>query len=94
MVHIQVTGIHLIGGNGHEHISELRWEIPGVPNSGGVFTRQEMVDWLNANPWNTAFVQVGNYTVDVYVVKATPPYVKTFRDSTPTDNLLHLPQDW
>lgn len=94
---IEIIGIHLVGGKEHEHISELKWIIPGIPNSVGVNSREKMVEWLRDKSWITpprAFVTDGIHTVDVHVVNASPPYVQTYRDGIPTDNLLKLPQNW
>jgi hypothetical protein len=49
-----------------------------------------MVTWIRRG--GVAFVNTGPYTVLVHVVNATPPYVQTYRDGIPSDNLLALPR--
>jgi hypothetical protein len=72
--------------NDHEHISDLRWWQPG---DTGECTRAAMVDFINKG--NAVFVQ-GLPDAQVGVVKATPPYVRTYADGTWTNNLLSLPR--
>lgn len=86
---IYVTHIRLSGGSRHEHISEVKWINPST-NNIGISTREGMVTWLR-QPGTVAKVQGGGRTVDVRVVEATPPYIRTYADGTPTDNLLALP---
>jgi hypothetical protein len=86
----QITAVHMVGGVRHEHIAELQW----VSTEGaGTFrtSRADMVVWLR-QPGNQAFVQAGGTRVGVRVVNANPPYVQTYADGTPTDNLLRLPR--
>jgi hypothetical protein len=75
-------------GNQHEHITDVKWRNPS--GNTGQNTRQEMVDWINQG--NTARVKdsYGN-DIDVMVVNANPPYIRTYADGVPTDNLLALP---
>ena len=87
---VQITQIHLVGGYRHEHIASVRWINP-QDNNTGENTRSEMVSWLN-KPGARAVVSTGSRTVDVGVVDANPPYIRTHADGVWTDNLLALPQ--
>ena len=87
---VQITAIHLVNGRKHEHIAEVAWTNPNT-NESGKSTRTTMVDWLT-KPSNQAYVTDGISTVDVGVVKATPPYLRTHADGKWTDNLLALPE--
>lgn len=86
---IRCTNIRLAGGIRHEHIVRIRWVNPET-QATGESTRAEMVDWINGG--GVAFVTDGVNTVRVHVVNAHPPYVQTYRDGIPTNNLLALPR--
>ncbi|MEO7715500.1 MAG: DUF3892 domain-containing protein [Capsulimonas sp.] len=96
MVKIQIVAVELTGGEWHEHISRLWWAVDGrsdIPAMCGVFTREQMVAWLNESEFNKAYVTDGVNTVSVLVVEGhDPPYVRTKRDDVWTDNLLSLPR--
>ena len=87
---VQITQIHLVGGNRHEHIASVMWRNP-QDNGTGENTRSEMVAWLNT-PGAQAVVITATRTVEVGVVDANPPYIRTHADGVWTDNLLALPQ--
>ena len=89
---IQITNIRLVGGNQHEHISDLKWQNTTTA-SQGQSTRQQMVDWLSVQG-NEAIVRTTTRTVFVGVVRPAqgPPYVRTHADGVWTDNLLALPR--
>lgn len=86
---IYITGIHLEGGARHDHIAEVKWQDQS-DQSTGKSTRATMVDWI-ANKGGVAKVTDGRNTVQVGVVKETPPYLRTYADGKWTDNLLALP---
>ena len=75
---VQITAVHLVNGRKHEHIAEVKWTNPNT-NASGKSTRSTMVDWLS-KAGNCAYVTDGKNTVDVGVVKATPPYIRTHAD--------------
>ena len=85
-----ITHIRMAGGEGHEHIAEVRW---WNPNTGamGTSTRAVMVDWI-LNKSGVTRVTDGVSIVDVRVVQGDPPYIRTWRDGAWTDNLLALPR--
>ena len=86
---IYITAIHLVGGEGHEHIASVRWQTPANDKSGEN-TRAEMVVWINEG--GQAYVSQGGNTAQVGVVNANPPYIRTYADGKWNDNLLALPQ--
>lgn len=83
-----ITAVHLVAGSGHEHIDSLRWLDSGTEKSK-VFTRAACVDWLTKG--NKAYVATEDAKVEVRVVDAHPPYVRTVANNRYTDNLLSLP---
>lgn len=87
---IYITAIHLVGGSGHEHISDVQWRNPG-DDTTGQSSKATMVDWIK-NKSGDARVTDGTNEARVGVVEGTPPYIRTYADRTWTDNLLALPQ--
>jgi hypothetical protein len=87
---VYVEQVHMAGGTGHEHIAEVRWRDP-ADNQTGRSSRADMVTYINNG--NVAKVKdsSGN-EIRVGVVNANPPYIRTYADGTPTDNLLYLPR--
>lgn len=86
---IQITARRMVGGTRHEHIAAVRWTnlADGKPGEG---SRQAVVAWL-LQPDTRAIVVAGTTSVDVGVVEATPPYLRTHADGKWSDNLLALP---
>lgn len=76
---IDITAVHLVDGIQHQHIAELQWLNPTSGDTGRS-PRSAMVDWLS-QAGNRAVVRRGGQTVEVGVVKAQPPYVRTYADS-------------
>jgi hypothetical protein len=91
MVRVQITAIHMVGGVRHEHIADVRWTNIDTKETGQA-TRQQMVDWLRQSSSNHAWVYGGGRWIEVRVVNANPPYIQTYADDVPTDNLLALPR--
>jgi hypothetical protein len=89
---IYITGIRmsLPSSGSHQHITEVRWQNPQSAEAGAS-TVPTLVDWLE-NKAGVAKVTDGRKTVDVAVVHADPPYVRTVADGVYTDNLLALPR--
>lgn len=86
---VYITHIRLSGGSKHEHISEVKWKNPSSGDTGQS-TVGSMVDFID-NKGGEAKVTDGRNTVNVGVVNANPPYIRTYADKTWTDNLLSLP---
>jgi hypothetical protein len=87
---IQITAIHMEGGNGHEHIGQVKWTNTNT-GAKGETSRAGMVDYVRQNP-NQTFVHNGTTLVPVGVVEVTPPYIRTYADGVWNDNLLALPR--
>lgn len=87
---VYVTAIHQEGGYGHEHITSVQWRDPADGNTGQS-SKAEMVDWIKHKKGD-ARVTDGVNTVQVGVVDASPPYIRTYADGKWTDNLLALPR--
>lgn len=81
-----IIGIHLDGGNGHEHITMVQWRQDTDTNKCAT---HEMIEWLRKG--NSAYVSDGVKTVEVQEYKANPPYLRTVADGRWTNNLLALP---
>ncbi|MFG2448315.1 DUF3892 domain-containing protein [Streptomyces sp. NPDC048512] len=88
---IYITAIHLSGGTKHEHIETVRWENSSTRKTGES-SKQGIVSWLEESEENTAGVRSGTSYVRVGVVKASPPYIRTYANGVWTDNLLALPR--
>lgn len=84
---LYIIAIHFEGGREHEHISSVKWQKNG---ESGISTKATMVDWINKG--GKAYVADGIRTVDVLVVNANPPYLRTYADGRWSNNLLALPQ--
>ena len=87
---VYVTAIHQEGGSGHEHITSVQWRNP-ADGKTGESSKSEMVDWIK-NKHGDARVTDGTNTVQIGVVDASPPYIRTYADGKWTDNLLALPR--
>lgn len=88
---IYVTEVHMSpGGSGHQHIAAIRWRNP-TSGATGAYSRAQIVSWINQG--GDARVRDGySDEVQVRVVNAAPPYIQTYADGVPTDNLLSLPR--
>ncbi len=75
------------GGAGHEHIASVKWRNPTDAQTGQS-TRAAMVEFIDGG--GDARVSDGTREVAVGVVKANPPYLRTYADGKWTDNLLAL----
>jgi len=87
---VEVTAVHMAGGDRHEHIAEVKWTNPQTQATGSS-TTATMVDWLE-NQNGQAYVSDGTNTVNIGVVDASPKYLRTYADGIWTDNLLALPR--
>lgn len=81
------TAIHLEGGSGNEHISKVKWVMDDKSN---IATKETMIEWINEG--NQAFVSDSSGIIEVLVVHAQPPYLRTYADGRWSNNLLSLPQ--
>jgi hypothetical protein len=89
---IQCIGRRMSGGNGHEHISEIRWR-DDSDGSTGHSTRATMVTYVETNGNEAVYctdaagrkvwVQVGS--------NGSTRYIRTAANGKWADNLLALP---
>lgn len=86
---VYVTAVHIEGAARHEHITSVKWRNP-TSGATGQSSREQMVEWIGAG--NQAYVSDGVRTVEVRVVDARPPYIRTWADGVWSDNLLALPR--
>lgn len=85
---IYIVKRHMVGGSGHEHIAEVKWENRENGKSG-TNSRADMVKWIDDR--GDARVANGASYVKVGTVDAKPKYIRTYADGKWTDNLLALP---
>jgi len=88
---IYITAVHMEPSNAgdHEHIAQVMWAEP-TKDEINYSDRATMVDWINKG--GDARVRDGQGEVQVGVVDANPPYLRTYADKRYTDNLLSLPR--
>jgi hypothetical protein len=87
---VEITAVHMVGGQYHEHIAEVRWRDPSDDETG-TSSRAEMVTFLR-DKHGKAYVGSGQSRVWVGDVDANPPYIRTYADGVWTNNLLALPR--
>lgn len=88
---VYITAVHMSGGTRHEHIASVRWMNP-TDRRTGQSTRSEMADWIRNRKGDARVRDRVGHDVRVGVVKAAPPYIRTYADRVWTDNLLALPR--
>lgn len=87
---IYITAIHMTPpGTRHEHIAEVRW-LNSTTGATGATSRAGAVDYLNQG--NRMQVKTSTGAVEVGVVDASPPYIRTVANGVASDNLLSLPR--
>jgi hypothetical protein len=89
----RVLKVHLEGGEKHEHITKMIWADPESIEDRHESTKAQMVEFVTKNPEGAYVYDAPTKTrVLLGVVKANPPYVRTYRDGEWQDNLLALPR--
>jgi hypothetical protein len=89
---VYVTHIRLsTSGAIHEHITDVQWRNPESGETGQS-TRATMVDWINNKNGDARVRDNSGHDVQVGVVNARPPFIRTYADGVWTDNLLALPR--
>jgi uncharacterized protein DUF3892 len=88
---IEITAVRLVGGGGHEHITDVRWR--SASTVAGESTTEAIVDWLSASRHNQAVVVSGAARLSVAVVlrRDRAPHLRACADGAWTDDLLALP---
>ena len=86
---IRITAVHI--ADGHDDVTELEW-ISIEHKNEGCSTRDAMIDWLESDPRNVAFVGRGSKTAPVRVVREGDRVRLTaVLDGSSADKLLQLP---
>lgn len=86
---VYVTAVSPAVANQHAAIASIRW-LDSANSTSKVMSKQAAVDWLNKG--HRLWVASEDGPVEVRVVDASPPYLRTVRDNSYTDNLLALPR--
>lgn len=86
---VYVTAISPQTAGQHEHIAAIRW-LDSSKSTSNTMPTATAVDWLRKG--NKLYVAGDSGPVDVRVVDANPPYLRTVADNSYTDNLLALPR--
>jgi len=94
MAEIQITGIKKDNGNHynpHEAVTDYAWTNHSTGNRGLV-SRAGAVKWIEEG--NKAYVQRVQPRAYCYVNKSVSgtKFLQTFSDTTPSNNLLNLPE--
>lgn len=89
MIYITHVRISLPNDRRHDRIEKVKWLNPSNNNTG-TSSVAEIVTFLNNG--NAAKVTDGKRTINVAVVDASPPHIRTVADGYYTDNLLSLPK--
>lgn len=88
---LQIVGISLQGGAGHEHVAHVLWQ---GQRSYGVTAVEGVIRWLRQNPEHEAWLVTGERRVAVEVV--TPigrsSHLRSRTDGQWGDALLKLPR--
>jgi hypothetical protein len=88
-VAIRITAVHV--PDGHDEVTELEWVSVEHKNEG-CSTRDAMIDWLESDSRNVAFVGRGPKTAPVRVVRdGDRARLTAVVDGSPADKLLQLP---
>src|SRR5262249_36333257 len=93
---IYIAAIHMSGERDqHEDIETVRWWQPTSPVGGrisGEGRRRALVDWMRRKGGEARVVDEAGDDLEVRIVEADPPYLRTFVEGVWTDNLLALPR--
>lgn len=84
-----ITAVHMPGGSRHDQIELVQWQDP-VTQATGQSTKEGMVEWIRQG----GDLRVRGYAGDIQVgvVDADPPYIRTHADGAWTDGLLSVPR--
>jgi hypothetical protein len=88
---LQIVGISLQGGSGHEHVAHLLWQ---GQRSAGVTAPEGVIRWLREDPEHEAWLVAGERRVAVEVVTPIggPSHLRSRTDGQWGDALLKLPR--
>jgi len=88
-VTVYVTAISPSSISGHEAIQSVRW-LDSSNSTSKTMSKAQAVEWVKKG--YALYVAGESGPVEVRVVNADPPYLRTVADNTYTDNLLTLPR--
>jgi hypothetical protein len=88
-VTVYITAISPTNAGQHQHITDIRW-VDSSRSTSNTMSRQRAVAWVRQG--NTLVVAGTDGPVEVQVVDADPPYLRTVANGSFTDNLLALPK--
>lgn len=92
---IYIVEVDKAGGDKDEHITAVKWEdrTSGRVTQTDVMTTADMVRWIDSRQVDVRVYDPIKppYYVEVGVVRASRPYLRTHRDGVTVDNLRNLP---
>jgi hypothetical protein len=88
---LQIVGVSLQAGNGHEHVAHVLWQ---GQRSYGVTAVEGVIRWLREDPEHEAWLVSGERRVAIEVVTPIggPWYLRSRTDGQWGDALLKLPR--
>jgi hypothetical protein len=86
---VYVTAVTPDSCRRHEDIMGIRW-LDSSTSTSNTMSKPQAVDWVRKG--NRLYVAGETGAVEVRVVDADPPYLRTVANNTYTDNLLSLPR--
>jgi Protein of unknown function (DUF3892) len=86
---VYVTAITPASAQQHPHIGGVRW-LDSDKSISKTMSTAEAVDWLQKG--HKLYVAGETGAVEVRIVDANPPYLRTVANGSYTDNLLYLPR--
>jgi hypothetical protein len=86
---VYVTAITPASAQQHPHLGGIRW-LDSSNSTSNTMTTGQAVDWLHRG--HKLYVAGEGGAVEVKVVAAVPPYLRSLANNTWTDNLLALPR--
>lgn len=86
---VYTTAISPANAGTHQAIATIRW-LDSANSTSSTMSKADAVAWIRRG--NRMWVAAEDGPVEVLVVDANPPYLRTVRDNTYTDNLLALPR--
>lgn len=87
---VYITAIGPATSTAHEHIARVRW-LSSTDSKSNTMPMADAVAWAGRDG-NKFVVASDTGPVEVQVVKASPPYLRTVANGKWSDNLLALPK--
>jgi hypothetical protein len=86
---VYATAVRPASAGSHQAITHIRW-LDSRNSTSNTMSKSQAVEWVNDG--HKLWVAGKDGPIEVRVVSATPPYLRTVRDNSYTDNLLALPR--